>query len=71
MKVWVISGTSEQTSGAIRSRRSSIWSVSGPRQRSGAALEERYTGLIDRVVLYIPFVPGERDSFWRTVVESV
>jgi probable F420-dependent oxidoreductase len=37
----------------------------------GAVLRERYTGLIDRISLYIPFVPGERDSFWRTVVESV
>jgi probable F420-dependent oxidoreductase len=37
----------------------------------GAALRERYTGLIDRVTLYVPFVPGERDTFWQTVVESV
>src|SRR5918992_4925404 len=37
----------------------------------GPALEERYEGLIDRVALYLPFVPGERDQFWRTVVESV
>ena len=37
----------------------------------GQALEDRYDGLIDRVALYIPFVPGERDAFWQTVVESV
>ena len=37
----------------------------------GAALRERYAGLIDRVALYLPFVPGELDGFWRTVVESV
>jgi probable F420-dependent oxidoreductase len=36
----------------------------------GPALTERYEGLIDRVALYLPFVPGERDEFWRTVVES-
>ena len=35
----------------------------------GPALKERYEGLIDRVALYLPFVPGERDEFWRTVVE--
>lgn len=34
------------------------------------ALRERYDGLIDRVALYMPFVPGERDEFWRTVVAS-
>jgi probable F420-dependent oxidoreductase len=36
----------------------------------GGALEERYEGLIDRVALYVPFVPGERDEFWRAVVGS-
>ena len=36
----------------------------------GGALKERYEGLIDRVALYLPFVPGERDEFWRAVVES-
>jgi len=36
----------------------------------GAALSKRYEGLIDRVALYLPFVPGERDEFWQTVVES-
>jgi len=37
----------------------------------GPALKERYEGLIDRVALYIPFVPGEKDDFWRATVESV
>lgn len=36
----------------------------------GGALRERYEGLIDRIALYVPFVPGERDEFWRAVVES-
>lgn len=36
----------------------------------GPAIKERYEGLIDRIALYIPFVPGERDDFWRAVVES-
>ena len=36
----------------------------------GTALKERYGGLIDRVALYIPFVPGEKDDFWREVVGS-
>jgi len=37
----------------------------------GPALEERYAGLIDRVALYVPLVPGERDDFWRKVVGSL
>jgi len=37
----------------------------------GSALKERYEGLIDRVALYVPFVPGERDDFWRKTIEAV
>jgi probable F420-dependent oxidoreductase len=37
----------------------------------GSVLRERYEGLIDRVTLYLPFVPGERDDFWRMTVGSV
>jgi hypothetical protein len=36
----------------------------------GPALKERYDGLIDRLALYLPFVPGERDAFWRNLAES-
>jgi hypothetical protein len=31
-----------------------------------ADLHSRYHGLTDRLNLYLPFVPGERDSFWET-----
>ncbi len=37
----------------------------------GPALKERYEGLLDRAALYIPFVSGERDDFWKTVSESM
>src|SRR5215210_9175844 len=36
----------------------------------GPALEKRYDGLIHRATLYLPFVPGEHDEFWRSAVES-
>ena len=48
----------------------SAFAVEAAPAELGAALRERYTGLIDRIALYIPFASGERDSFWRTVVES-
>ncbi len=32
------------------------------------ALGDRYQGLADRLGLYIPFVPGERDEFWKTLL---
>lgn len=37
----------------------------------GAALRARYEGLLDRVALYIPFVPGQMDDFWRQLVQTV
>jgi probable F420-dependent oxidoreductase len=36
----------------------------------GPALKERYEGLIDRVALYLPFVPDESEGFWHEVVAS-
>jgi probable F420-dependent oxidoreductase len=32
------------------------------------ALRERYDGLVDRVTVYRPFRPGERDTFWKDLV---
>lgn len=37
----------------------------------GEALREKYEGLMNRVALYIPFAPGERDDFWRGIIKSV
>jgi probable F420-dependent oxidoreductase len=34
----------------------------------GAALLDRYSGLLDRINLYLPFVPGQMDDFWRGLV---
>jgi probable F420-dependent oxidoreductase len=36
-----------------------------PAARLPAALAERYAGLADRLGVYIPYLPGERDEFWR------
>jgi probable F420-dependent oxidoreductase len=33
-----------------------------------SALEERYKDLADRLALYMPFYPGQRDAFWRNLV---
>lgn len=35
-----------------------------------AVLARRYAGLVDRLSLYIPFVPGERDAFWKGMVNG-
>jgi probable F420-dependent oxidoreductase len=30
-------------------------------------LKQRYSGIADRLALYTPFVPGEKDEWWRTL----
>jgi probable F420-dependent oxidoreductase len=34
-------------------------------------LRDRYDGLVDRVTLYLPFRPGERDSFWKDLATGL
>ncbi len=38
-------------------------------QELPSALAERYTGLVDRLGLYLPYIPGERDDFWRSFLK--
>jgi probable F420-dependent oxidoreductase len=35
------------------------------------ALAQRYRGLVGRLSLYIPFIPGERDAFWKKLIDSI
>jgi probable F420-dependent oxidoreductase len=35
-----------------------------------AKLQERYEGLADRLTLYTPFTPGEKDDFWKRLVNA-
>ncbi len=30
-----------------------------------AALKQRYAGIADRISIYMPFIPGDKDAFWR------
>ena len=34
-------------------------------------LLDRYRGLTDRLALYLPFKPGERDEFWTMMVKYI
>lgn len=40
-------------------------------ERLGRALRQRYHGLLDRVALYVPFVPGQQDEFWKHLIRTV
>lgn len=39
--------------------------VVAPAEDLAAHLRARYAGLSARITLYIPFIPGERDTFWQ------
>ena len=34
-------------------------------------LKQRYDGIADRLTLYTPFVPGEKDAWWRELTTSI
>jgi hypothetical protein len=44
--------------------------VSSP-QGLGASLRSRYRGLADRLTLYLPFSPGDRDDFWARLARDL
>jgi hypothetical protein len=33
-------------------------------------LKKRYGGIADRLALYTPFVPGEKDEWWRSLAKA-
>jgi len=41
------------------------------RDRIGAALRQRYDGVLDRVFSYMPYLPGPLDDTWRAIVAAV
>jgi hypothetical protein len=34
-------------------------------------LKKRYAGVADRLMLYVPFTPGERDDWWRKLNQDL
>lgn len=40
-------------------------------QDLASALKSRYSGLADRLTLYLPFAPGDRDDFWRDLATEL
>jgi probable F420-dependent oxidoreductase len=45
--------------------------VLAPPGELGSALKERYRNLADHLTLYLPFTPGERDDFWRSLITEI
>ena len=47
------------------------FSVVAARADLAGALKERYQGNLDRLALYTPFVPGDRDAFWSGLLSEL
>lgn len=45
--------------------------IAAPLTQLAAQLEERYAGLLDRIALYRPFVPGEDDAAWKALAAEM
>lgn len=48
----------------------SEFAILGSEDTLADQLKQRYKGLVDRVTLYTPFLPGERDHFWINLVNA-
>lgn len=47
------------------------FAIVAPVEELADKIYERYAGLADRLGLYIPYTPGQRDPFWKTIVTSI
>jgi len=46
------------------------FAVVAPTHELAPALQARYRGLADRLSLYLPYKPGEKDEFWTTLLQG-
>jgi probable F420-dependent oxidoreductase len=61
-------GRWDEMPGLINDEMLAVFAVVTGEKKLAGALRERYTGLADRLALYTPFVPGQRDSFWQELI---
>ena len=60
-----------EMSGLVTDEMLRTFAVEAAPDEIGPALRDRYEGLIERVALYLPFVPGERDDLWRATISAL
>jgi probable F420-dependent oxidoreductase len=63
-------GRWEEMPGLIDDEMLETFAVVGTPAQISSALMARYQGLADRMSLYTPFLPGERDDFWRSAIAA-
>jgi hypothetical protein len=48
-----------------------VFAVQAPFKSLGTALRQRYEGVLDRISCYVPYVPGELDPVWKSVIKAM
>ena len=64
-------GAWNEMAGCITDEMLQSFAVVAPAEELAASLRTRYNGLADRLMLYLPFRPGERDDFWRRLIKGL
>lgn len=64
-------GRWKEMPGLITDEMLEAFAIAGLPDEIGPKLTARYGGVLDRVTVYKPYFPGDRDAIWRTIVRSV
>jgi probable F420-dependent oxidoreductase len=64
-------GEWDQMTGLISDEMLETFAVVAPEGELASALIERYENIADRLSIYVPFAPGERDNFWKELVQGL
>ena len=59
-----------QMTGLITDEMLAEFCLLAPEDELAEALQRRYEGLADRLTVYTPFVPGQRDAFWNRLAAA-
>jgi probable F420-dependent oxidoreductase len=57
--------------GVINDKMLDEFAIISPPDELGTRLKERYGRLTDRLGVYLPFIPGEKDSFWKRLSKEI
>ncbi len=57
--------------GLVNDEMLDAFAVTAEQSKLAQKLIERYSSLADRLALYLPFKPGERDAFWRGLIGEI
>ena len=60
----------DEMSGMIDTDMLGTFALVGEAGKLAEDLIQRYTGIVDRLSIYSPFIPGERDPFWRELLRA-